>query len=122
MPVCLTIDPSPIVRRVATHLFMTEGFLALDFASAREGILAAREQRPSLILVDSRVEDMGALEAVATLRDQSLIDTKIFITSIENDPLITTQAIRAGANGLIVKPYDRFEIRDRLVGMKNRAA
>lgn len=123
MQTSLIIDPSPIVRKVASHLFLTEGMLAIDVATVAEGLEVARRYDPSIILVDSRVGDMDALAAVRRLR--SLNPPKqpmILITTIENDPAIASQAIGAGANQILLKPYDRFSIREVLADRLPTAA
>lgn len=113
MKTSLIVDPSPIVRKVASHLLLTEGLLAVDVATAAEGLEVVRTQEPSIILIDSRVGDMEPLAMIRTIRSfNASVMPRIILTTIENEPMVASQAIGAGANEILIKPYDRFALRE----------
>jgi CheY-like chemotaxis protein len=64
----LVIDDDPAVGHVTQLLLEREGFEVVVAKGGRAGIVAAREQRFAVVLVDIFMPDMDGLETIKALR------------------------------------------------------
>ena len=65
----LIVDDNEQNRRLARDVLQFAGFRTLEAAGGVEGLSLAAEHRPDLILMDIRMPDMNATEAVRKLRE-----------------------------------------------------
>jgi len=107
----LVIDDHPLLRKgVCQLLELTEGFtVAGEAASGREGIELAKQLDPDLILLDLNMKGVNGLETLRTLRDMGE-DARIILLTVSNAPADLIAAIRAGADGYILKDNDPDDI------------
>lgn len=107
----LVIDDHPLFRRgVCQLLALTEGFAVVgEAASGREGVEAAKQLMPDLILLDLNMKGINGLETLRTLRDMGC-DARIILVTVSDAPEDLMAAIRAGADGYILKDNDPEEI------------
>jgi len=107
----LIIDDHPLFRRgVRQLLALEEGFEVIgEAAGGQEGIELAKSHIPDLILLDLNMKDIDGLETLRTLRDMGC-DARIVMVTVSNAPEDLMQAIRAGADGYILKDNDPEEI------------
>lgn len=118
----LIIDDSAVMRRVVGNALREAGFELEEVYEAGNGIDAIEALRhatasgkaPNLILCDIH---MPKLDGIGFLRERSaqgLAGTPVFmITADASDPLIA-EAVAAGANGFVAKPFRSEHIRDRV--------
>lgn len=107
----LVIDDHPLLRKGACQLLeLTEGFTVVgEAASGREGIELAKQLDPDLILLDLNMKGINGLETLRTLRDMGE-DARIILLTVSNAPEDLIAAIRAGADGYILKDNDPDDI------------
>ncbi len=99
------------------NCLLIEGYLAtrpevelVCCATGHEGLAAARRLRPTAILVDMSLPDMGGEEVVrAVLADPLLSRTPCIAFSASNDPAAVASAIRAGFREYLHKPIAAAE-------------
>ena len=68
----------------------------------QEAIELCRLQRPDLVLMDVRMPTVNGFEATQIIKEE-LPTTKVLIVSAYEDPLLTSEAVRAGADGYVLK-------------------
>ena len=68
----------------------------------QETIDLTRLQRPDLVLMDVRMPKVNGLEATQTIKEE-FPTTKVLIMSAYEDPLLVSDAVRAGADGYVLK-------------------
>lgn len=107
----LIIDDHPLLRKgVCQLLALAEGYHVIgEAASGREGIELAKRLDPDLILLDLNMQGMNGLETLRTLRDLG-VDARIIVLTVSNAPEDLIAAIRAGADGYILKDNDPDDI------------
>ena len=107
----LVIDDHPLLRKgVCQLLELTAGFIVVgEAASGREGIELAKQLDPDLILLDLNMKGINGLETLRTLRDMGE-DARIILLTVSNAPEDLIAAIRAGADGYILKDNDPDDI------------
>ncbi len=103
----LVIDDHPLFRRGVSQLLSLEpGFrLVAEAASGQEGLELAKQHEPDLILLDLNMKNMNGIETLRAMREAE-IDARIIILTVSNAPEDLISAIRAGADGYILKDND----------------
>ena len=101
----LIIDDDDDLRgAVAEQLQLHEEFAAVEAATGAEGVRAAQEARPDLILLDVDLPDMNGREVCRQVRDKGVQAPIIMLTAAASDE-DTVQGLEAGANDYVTKPY-----------------
>jgi two-component system, chemotaxis family, chemotaxis protein CheY len=112
---CLVVDDSRVIRKVACRILSDLGF---ETAEAEDGITAleaCRAHMPEMILLDWSMPNMTGVEFLRALRRERAGDKPVVVfCTTENDTANITEAMNAGANEYIMKPFDREIIRAKL--------
>ena len=111
----LIVDDSRVVRRVARQILEE---LHFDIAEAEDGQVAlncCKVQMPDAILLDWNMPVMNGIEFLRALRKEQGGDRPIVLfCTTESEFSFITQAMEAGANEYIMKPFDRDIIESKL--------
>ena len=116
----LVVDDSRVIRKVARKILEE---LQLEAEEAEDGVMAlesCRRKMPDVILLDGLMPNMGGIEFLKTLRrEDGGTRPKIVFCLTEADVGHIAEAIAAGANDYVVKPFDRESLQAKLleVGM-----
>lgn len=113
MKSCLIVDDSHIVRKVAKRIIEDLGFTCIE---AEDGQIAhdiCINQMPDAILLDWNMPNMTGIDLIKKLRamDGGDMPRVVFCTA-EGGTEYSQNAMNAGANGYIVKPFDGHIIAD----------
>ena len=104
---CLVVDDSRVVRRVARRILETQGFTVREAEDGQQALLACREAMPDSVLLDWNMPVMSGIEFLRLLRKMDGGQTPIVVfCTTENDIQHIQEAITAGANEYIMKPFD----------------
>jgi len=104
---CLVVDDSRVIRKVARRIIEDMGFETGEAADGLEALAWCRSAMPDAILLDWNMPVMDGLEFLRALRQEKEghIPVVIFCT-VENDPVRIAEAIEAGCDEYIMKPFD----------------
>ncbi len=112
---CLVIDDSRVIRKVACRILEDMYFETSEADDGQSALESCRAKMPDLILLDWTMPNMTAVDFLRLLRRER--DGKhpivVFCTT-ENDSAQISEALNAGANEYILKPYDREDLRSKL--------
>ena len=116
MQTCIVVDDSATVRHVVKHILASLGF---DVREAEDGARAldeCRQAMPDLVMLDWNMPVMDGLTFLRRLRKLPTGQSPkvIFCTTI-NDLMHIEQALDAGADEYIMKPFDEQIIRTKLM-------
>lgn len=115
MKTCLIVDDSRVVRKVARKIFEELGFECREAEDGQQAYDACRQAMPAVILLDWNMPVMNGIEFLRALRASAGGDTpKVVFCTTENEMSFIQQAISAGANEYIMKPFDRDIIEGKL--------
>jgi two-component system chemotaxis response regulator CheY len=121
---CLIVDDSRVIRTVARRILEELHFIAAEAEDGMAALRAAREKMPDLILLDWSMPGMTGLEFVRGLRGQpDGAGPLILVCATELDAGEIAQAVAAGIDDYIMKPFDRETLSTKLAELHaHRAA
>ena len=105
------VDDDPAVRHGASGLLRSLGFAAIDFSSAEEFLNSGRAKDISCVITDVRMPGMSGIELQDRLIAAGHKVPVIMMTAFPDEG-IRSRAIKAGAVGLLTKPFDQETLLD----------
>ncbi len=107
MKSCLIVDDSAVIRKIARKILEELNFEIAEADDGTRALEQCRAQMPDAILLDWNMPQMNGIEFLRALRqtDGGAAPVVIFCTT-ENDVPHIREAIAAGANEYIMKPFD----------------
>ena len=116
---CMFVDASSVVRRVAKRILATPDMTVFEGGSGAEAVEMCRKTMPHVIVVSTNLPDMSAVDLIRQIR---AIDDpaapKLLISLVEMDVGAIMRARRAGADGYLLKPFDRGQLLDSFRTLK----
>lgn len=111
----LIVDDSRVVRKVARQILEELKFAISEAEDGQIALAACRKHMPDAILLDWNMPNMNGIEFLRALRqeEQGNHPVVLFCTT-ESEFSFITQAMEAGANEYIMKPFDREIIESKL--------
>lgn len=101
----LIVDDDEELRgSLAEQLALHEEFSVSEAATAAEGVAAARDGAPDLVILDVGLPDMDGREAVKILRREKYPNPIIMLTGHSSDA-DTVLGLESGANDYVTKPF-----------------
>ena len=117
---CLIIDDSRVIRKVSRHILESLDFAVEEAENGKEGLDRCAETMPDVILLDWNLPVMTGIDFITPLRQRPGGDKpKVVFCTTENDVAHIREAISAGADEYVMKPFDHetLQIKLQLVGM-----
>ena len=119
MKSCLIVDDSRVIRKVSRHIVESFGFTVSEAEHGQDALAQCAEQMPDLILLDWNMPVMTGIEFLVALRRQpGGTKPKVVFCTTENDIAHIREAIAAGADEYVMKPFDHdtLQIKLQLIG------
>ena len=106
----LIADDSLFMRQMLKELLPRDKFFVIGEASTGKEALAKYSQlNPDLVTMDITMPDMDGIAAVKKIIELNSAAKIIMVSAMGQKPMIK-EALEAGANDFIVKPFDREKI------------
>src|SRR5688500_1857250 len=106
----LNVDDNPANRYIRSRALRNAGFEVIEAATGQSAITMAREQHPSLLLLDIKLPDMSGLDVCRQLRRDAWAQ-RIGIIHISATYLdIETESLNAGADIYLAEPVEQQEL------------
>ena len=116
----LIVDDEPQIRRVMLTTLTSHGYTVVEAASGEEALEKLRSERPDLIILDVNMPGISGIETCAEIRTSS--DVPIIMLTIRNSERDKVQALDAGADDFVVKPFGVQELMARIRAALRRSA
>lgn len=121
----LIVDDSSVMRKIVERALRQAGLSLANVFEAASGVEALdilREQRVDLILSDINMPNMDGLEFLRQLRAQDLApDVPVVMITTEGSEDHVREAIVAGAQGYIRKPFTAEQVKERVLPLVGAA-
>lgn len=120
MTAVLVVDDDPYLLRALRITLRAHGYDVIAASDGRSALLAAARIPPALIVLDLGLPDMDGTEVLAKLRSWSQVPVLVLSARHGSDDKV--QALDAGADDYITKPFGLDELLARLRALLRRSA
>ncbi len=116
MSSCLIVDDSKVVRKLARRMIEPLGFSVTEAENGQEALTACQASMPVLILLDWHMPVMNGIEFIRALRAEPNGATpKVIFCTTEHEMKNIMEALQAGADEYVMKPFDEEIIKGKLM-------
>lgn len=114
----LVIEDDTEIADVLRRSLRQEGHEVRTAADGEEGLAAAREFMPDLVILDLGLPGIDGIEVCTRIRADSDVPILILTARVETDDRV--EGLDAGADDYLVKPFERAELLARLRALMRR--
>lgn len=100
------VDDDEAVRRSASFMLRTSGYVVKTYASGVEFLEHAKDALPGCILLDVRMPEMDGLQVQAALKERGILLPVVVMTG-HGDINTAVEAMKLGAIDFIEKPFEK---------------
>ncbi len=115
----LVVDDEPQIRRMMRATLTSSGYQVDEAKTGEEALERFRAFLPDLVLLDLNMPGMGGLEACRSMREGS--EVPIIILTVRNAEKEKVEALDAGADDYVSKPFGMQELMARIRAALRRA-
>jgi two-component system KDP operon response regulator KdpE len=108
----LVVDDDPQIRRVLRVTLAGQGFEVDDAKNGDVALEKLRDARFDLVLLDINMPGMSGLDVCRAIRSSSEI--AIIMLTVRDDEADTVEALDAGADDYVTKPFKPAELSARI--------
>lgn len=108
----LVVDDEPQLRRAMKATLTDLGYSVVEAKTGEEALNLLRRETVDLILLDLNMPGIGGLEACRAIRETN--DLPIIVLSVRNTERDKVQALDAGADDYVTKPFGIQELLARI--------
>ena len=110
----LVVDDAAFMRMTLKKSLENEGFeVVAEAENGKEAVEKYKNESPDLVTMDITMPEMDGLEAIKAIRDIDS-ESKIIMVSAMGQEKMVIEAIQAGAEDFIVKPFDDDRISEAI--------
>ena len=114
----LIVDDEPAGRETLESILEPEGYYLVLAENGYQAIEQAKAIQPDVILLDVMMPGMNGFEVCRRIRsEKGLAEVPILFLTALDDRQSLLNGLEAGADDFISKPFDRYELRARLLGI-----
>ncbi|KRA50471.1 hypothetical protein ASD80_15800 [Devosia sp. Root635] len=115
-PRLLVVDDDRSFLELAERLFMKEDYTPICTDAPQSALQIARTVKPAAIFLDILMPGFDGWDVLAALKaDPVTADIPVFMISILSE---RAKALAAGADGIVMKPFDASKVKAALAGLK----
>jgi two-component system chemotaxis response regulator CheY len=116
---CMFVDDSSVIRKVAKRILGGSDMIVIEAASGLDALEMCAADMPDVIIIDGALPDVPAVELIRRVRAmESMTKPQILISLVELDVASIMRAKRAGAQGYLLKPFNRPQLMERFRSLK----
>lgn len=108
----LVVDDERALRRTLRSTLSALGFVVADVGSGEGALQLLREQRFDLLLLDINMPGISGMETCRAVKERW--DMSVLMLSVRDRAEDKIQALDAGADGYVTKPFDVNELLARI--------
>ena len=114
----LVIDDSKTIRSILTKILSGVGFEVDEAANGLEALELIKKEKVDLALVDWNMPDMDGCEFIQVVRKSTAYkDMRLIMVTTETAITKVAEALEAGADEYVMKPFSRKVILEKLALM-----
>lgn len=110
----LIVDDSMVMRKIIKRSLAAAGIDSIDEATdGAQGLEAVSQEDYALVLMDWNMPNMTGIDAVRAIRGRGN-DIPIIMVTTESERSRVLEAIKAGANDYVMKPFSAEDLTERV--------
>ena len=114
----IVIDDSKSIRSILSKILLEIGFVVEEAGNGLEALDVIRKEKVDLALVDWNMPDMNGYEFIQEVRkDNTYKDMRMMMVTTETEMNKVVEALEAGANEYVMKPFTKEMIIEKLALM-----
>jgi two-component system, OmpR family, KDP operon response regulator KdpE len=118
-PTVVVIEDEHQIRRFLRTSLEAEGFVVVEAATGRQGLVDAGTRKPDLVILDLGLPDMDGVDVIRDLRTWTPVP--VIVLSARTREADKVDALDAGADDYLTKPFGVGELLARIrVVMRRR--
>lgn len=107
MKSCLVVDDSRVIRKVARRILEDMDFQVNEAEDGQAALRKCQQEMPDAVLLDWNMPVMNGIDFLRELRSSPGGEAPVVVfCTTENDMSSIVEAMEAGANEYIMKPFD----------------
>ena len=111
-PLILVVEDDSSIRNLITTTLKTNDYRYLVATNGESAIIEASSHNPDIVLLDLGLPDMDGVDVIRKIRSWS--EMPIIIVSARSDDRDKVEALDAGADDYITKPFSVEELLARV--------
>ncbi len=117
----LIADDEEGSRQMLAGFLSKRGHEVLQAMNGEEALDMALTEQPEILLLDWVMPHKSGLEVLESLKKQGTNPPKVFMTTGKDQPQEITAMKAAGADEILIKPYDLVGLLGHIEKIKNNA-
>jgi two-component system, OmpR family, KDP operon response regulator KdpE len=117
--IALIIDDEKQIRRLLRLALERAEYQVIEAETGQGGLDEIVSRRPEIVLLDLGLPDMDGVKVLRALREWS--DVPVLILSVRDDAEDKVEALDAGADDYVTKPFDTAELLARIRATQRRS-
>jgi two-component system, chemotaxis family, chemotaxis protein CheY len=114
----LVVDDSPVIRKIARRILEGMQLQTSEAADGKQALAACSFMMPDAILVDWSMPVLDGFDFLKQLRRMPGGERpKVVFCTSEHDVAHIARAMHAGADEVMLKPFDRDIVRSKFEGI-----
>lgn len=114
-PIVFVVEDDPSQREVLAYNIEAEGYRVVTAASGDEALIAVKDERPDLVVLDWMLPNVSGIEVCRQLkRDVQTAKIPVIMLSARSEEDDRVRGLETGADDYIVKPYSVAELLARI--------
>jgi two-component system, OmpR family, KDP operon response regulator KdpE len=118
-PLAVVVEDEPQIRRFVCAALQSENWSTAEAATLRDGLSETATRRPELVVLDLGLPDGDGIELIRSMRAWS--GAPILILSARGEERVKIQALDAGADDYLTKPFGAGELLARVRALWRRS-
>jgi two-component system, OmpR family, KDP operon response regulator KdpE len=115
----LIVDDEPQITRVLRTALSTQGYSLRVAANGVEAMAAVHDWKPDLVITDVSMPQMNGVELCREIR--AISEIPILVLSVRNHDRMKIEALDAGADDYVTKPFSIQELLARVRAQLRRS-
>ena len=116
----LIVDDEPAIRRFLRATLKANQYEVFEADTGAKALYSAANDRLDLVILDLGLPDMDGVQVTRRIREQSLVP--VIILSVRDREADKIEALDAGADDYLTKPFGVGELLARIRGVMRRTA
>jgi two-component system, OmpR family, KDP operon response regulator KdpE len=115
----LIVEDDPLIRRFVRQALEAEAHVVFEADGVQRGLIEAGTRKPDLLILDLGLPDGDGVDLIRDLRGWSTVP--VIVLSARTDEADKIEALDAGADDFLVKPFSVGELLARVrAGLRRR--